>query len=97
MADLSETTFAPHISSPQEEPASSGTFGIVVGVSPFAYTAPYRMAVIVSGGAVSLMSYGRGASTATLGLTNGIIELNKGDVLNVTYAVTTPTMTGIPR
>ncbi len=97
MADLSgEATFAPGIQSVDNRKVGNPTFGITVGASPFTYTAPYPMAVVLSGGTVSLVSYRRGASLVALGLLAGIIELNTGDSLQVTY-LTAPTMTAIPR
>jgi hypothetical protein len=97
MADLSsESTFAPGIQSVDNRKVGNPTFGIAVGASPFTYTAPYPMAVVLSGGTVSLVSYRRGASLVALGLLSGIVELNTGDSLQVTY-LTTPTMTAIPR
>ncbi len=72
------------------------TFGITVGASPFTYTAPYSMAVAINGGTVSVISYGRGPSLTVLGLLGGLIELNPGDSVRVTY-VAAPTMTAIPR
>ncbi len=97
MADLSQDmTFAPGIQSVDNRSARNPTFGITVGASPFTYTAPYPMAVVLSGGTVSLVSYGRGGALVALGLLAGIVELNTGDSLRVTY-VTAPSMTAIPR
>lgn len=97
MPDLSqEATWAPGSASMQTSKNGSPTFGITVGASPFTYTAPYPLAVVISGGTVSLVSYGRGASLVALGLLQGVVELNTGDSVRVTY-VTAPTITAIPR
>lgn len=69
---------------------------ISVGASPFTYTAPSDGLVIVSGGTVSLVQYGRGASTTALGLLGGIIPVLKGDTVTVTWAISAPTMTFMP-
>lgn len=77
--------------------ASSGVFNIPVGSSPFMYTAPFRMAVAISGGNVSLVTYGRAGLAIPTGLTGGLIELNAGDTVTVVWLGLRPTMTGIPR
>jgi len=98
MADLSqEPTFAPGIQSIDNRRIGNPTFGIAVGASPFTYTAPYPMAVIVSGGTVSLLTYRRAGVNVSLGLVAGIVELDTGDGITVTWAVSAPTMTAIPR
>lgn len=94
MADLSqEMTVCPM---PGNRQAGNPTFGIAVGASPFTYIAPYAMAIAITGGTVSLISYGRGATLTALGILAGLIELNAGDSVRVTY-LTLPTMTAIPR
>lgn len=99
MADLSnDVTFAPGQPSPLPTSQSGAPpFGITVGASPFVYVAPYAMAIIVAGGSVSVLTYSRGGVSAALGLLGGSIELSAGDSLTVTWLVTKPTMTGIPR
>lgn len=95
MADLSgESTFAIGMQSRRD---GNPTFGIPVGGSPFTYAAPYPMAVAVSGGAVSLIQYRRGGALTAIGMVAGLIELNAGDSVVVTWAITPPSMTAIPR
>ncbi len=72
----------------------SPEISITVGASPYAYTAPDRGAVIVSGGTVSAISMKRINSHAT-GITAGVIPVGRGDILTVTYSVA-PTMTFMP-
>lgn len=95
MADLSGEMTVAHVVVNNRQ-VGNPTFGIAVGASPFTYTAPYPMAVAISGGTVSLVNYGRGGTLTALGLVNGLIELNTGDSVRVTY-LTVPTMTAIPR
>lgn len=99
MADLSnEYTFAPGMQSVSDNrKAGNPTFAIAVGASPYTYTAPYPMAVAVTGGTVSLLTYKRGGVSVGLGITGGLIELNTGDSLTTTWAVSAPTLTAIPR
>lgn len=63
--------------------------------SAFSYTAPADGLVVVSGGTVTLIEYGRSASFYLLGLIAGSFAISRGDVIRVTYAVA-PTMTFIP-
>ena len=96
--DLSgEATFAPGVQSITNRQTGNPTFGVTVGNSPFTWTAPYPVAAVVSGGSVSIVSYTRGLSVLPLGITQGIIELNTGDSLTITWLVTKPTLTIIPR
>ena len=98
MPDLSqESTFAPGMQSVDNRRVGNPTFGIAVGASPFTYTAPYAMAVAITGGAVSLITYKRGATVVSLSLLSGLAELSQGDAITVTWAVSAPTMTAIPR
>lgn len=96
MADLSvESTNQPMIAA-DNRTSGNPTFSIAVGASPFTYIAPYGMAVAVSGGSVSLVQYGRGGTLVGLSLLGGLLELNAGDSLRITY-LTAPTLTAIPR
>lgn len=90
-----ETTVTPMPAQPK--PAPTTPFGITVGASPFTYTAPTDMDVVISGGAVSLVTFTRSVSAVALGLTSGIVHLNPGDKLTITWLVTKPSVTGIPR
>ena len=70
--------------------------GVVVGASPFAYVAPVRGSVIVSGGTVSLIRFSRdGSSFYDVGATSGMFPLNAADRLEITYSVA-PTVTFVP-
>lgn len=73
------------------------TFGVVVGASPFTYMATLQCAAVVSGGSVSVISYTRGGTVTALGLLNGIVELNVGDSITITWLITKPILTIIPR
>lgn len=91
---LSEMTMASSL----QDGGVQSTNSITVGASPFTYTATYRQAVHVVGGTVSVLSYGRGATSLLLGVVAAgeIVEMNAGDTLKATYTLT-PTMTLIPR
>jgi hypothetical protein len=69
---------------------------VTVGASPFTYTATSDGNLIVTGGAVSLIEYGRGGIFTDIGLTSGIVPLFNGDSVRVTHAGA-PTMTFIRR
>lgn len=62
--------------------------------SPFAFTAPSKGFMIVSGGTVSAVQLTRTVTTLT-GQTSGIFPLSQGDVLTVTYSGL-PTLTFFP-
>jgi hypothetical protein len=64
--------------------------------SPYVFTAPSNGLVVISGGTVSVVQYGRGASVVALGLTSGVVPVSQGDTITVTWAVTAPTVTFIP-
>jgi hypothetical protein len=78
--------------------AKGATASISVTASPFTYqnTGTYDIDVIVSGGTVSDISFKRGSSTQSIGLTSGMFRLNNNDSLIVTYTVA-PTMVSVPR
>jgi hypothetical protein len=64
--------------------------------SPFAYTAPANGSLIINGGTVSAITLTRPGDTAvTLGQTGGLVSVQAGDVVTVTYSVA-PTMTFLP-
>lgn len=69
---------------------------IAVGVSPFSYTAPQAGVVLISGGTVSAIAYGRGGVFTNIGTTAGPVPISQGDVVRVTYTVL-PTMTFVRR
>lgn len=69
---------------------------VTPAASPFVYTAPANGIAVVSGGAVSVVQYGRGSTLTALGLTSGVVPMSQGDTLTVTWAVSAPTITFIP-
>lgn len=77
-------------------PSFNAPAAITVGASVFSYKAPDAGIVIVTGGTVSVIEYGRGGVFTTTGLTTGVVPVSKGDTVRVTYAVL-PTMTFIKR
>jgi hypothetical protein len=65
----------------------SGEMPATVTASPFAYTAPSKGFVIVSGGTVSAIMFSRTPGTFYLtGLTAGVFPMAQNDVLKVTYS-----------
>lgn len=59
----------------------------VVGSSPFTYASARRQVVVISGGTVSTIEFGRDVTTYDTGLTAGMFTLETGDYLIITYAV----------
>lgn len=68
---------------------------VTVGGSPYTYTAPSNGMLVIAGGTVSLVQYGRAGTLTTLGLVSGLIPMRVGDTVKTTYAVA-PTMTFLP-
>jgi hypothetical protein len=68
---------------------------IVVGASPYTFTAPYNGCVVVSGGTVSLVQLGRAGVFLATGVTTGVFPVSAGDQIKVTYTVA-PTMNFLP-
>jgi hypothetical protein len=68
---------------------------ITVGISPFAYLAPAKGFMIVSGGTVSAIQFTRAQTTLT-NQTSGIFPLSQGDTLTVTYSGL-PSMVWVPQ
>lgn len=68
---------------------------LVVGASPFTYTAVHIGALLVVGGTVTSIVLTRARVTLTTGLTAGFIPMSQGDQAVVTYTVL-PTMWYIP-
>lgn len=64
--------------------------------SPFDFLATGDGLVVVSGGTVSAISYGRNGTFTALGITAGLIPVKLGDVVRVTYTVA-PTVSFIPQ
>lgn len=69
---------------------------ITVGGSPFAYTAASDGVLVISGGTVLVVTYTRGGTAVVLGIVGGTVPVFKNDVVTVTWAISTPTMTLIP-
>ena len=69
---------------------------VSLGASPATWTASKPGTLIVSGGTVSLVEIGRGASFVVAGLIGGMIPVSAGDQVRVTYLVA-PTVTFLGR
>jgi hypothetical protein len=80
---------------PDPIPLSQPIVAIVVGASVFSYTAPFAGSVSVTGGTVSNISLTRTGTTVQTGLTAGVFQVSRYDILNVTYSGL-PTMNFIP-
>lgn len=63
--------------------------------SPFTYTVPRDGAVIISGGIVSLVEYGRNGAFTVCGLITGSVNVVRGDSVRITYVVA-PNATFLP-
>lgn len=77
------------------QPSQDAPVSIAVGASVFTYTAPETGAVIVNGGTVSLVEYGRNGTFISTG-TPAIFPVSRNDKVRVTYSVT-PAMTFVRR
>jgi hypothetical protein len=67
-----------------------------VGASPFAYTVPAYGNLVISSGTVSAVTITRaGQSAVNIGVVAGMVPVQAGDVVTVTYTVA-PVMTFIP-
>ena len=67
---------------------------VAVGPSPFAYQAPKKGFVIITGGTVSAVTFTR-VGTYSTGMVSGMFPVSLGDILTVTYSGT-PTITFVP-
>lgn len=67
---------------------------LLVGGTPFSFTAPHNGFVIVKGGTVLAITFTRCQVTLT-GQTSGIFPLYQGDTLTVSYSGL-PTMVFVP-
>ena len=63
--------------------------------SPYTYPAPRDGLLVITGGTVTLIEYGRTGTFTTLGITAGPVNVLAGDSVRVTYSVA-PTITMIP-
>lgn len=68
---------------------------VVVGASPFAYTASESGHLHVTGGTVSAITLTRAGTVLATGMTSGFIPVSLGDVVAVTYSVK-PTLNFVP-
>lgn len=75
---------------------SGGESPVTAGTSPFTYTAPQGGALIVQGGTVSLITFGRTTTNYPTGQTAGMFPLSKGDFLIIHYSAA-PTLTWVPQ
>lgn len=73
-------------------PASS----VTLTGSPFDYLATADGLVVVTGGVVSAINYGRNGTFTALGITAGLIPMKLGDVVRIAYSVA-PTVSFIPQ
>lgn len=64
--------------------------------SPFDYASTADGLVVVVGGVVSAIAYGRNGAYTTLGVTSGMVPVKAGDVVRITYTVA-PTVNFIPQ
>jgi hypothetical protein len=69
---------------------------VTVGASPFTYAAAADGILLISGGTVTLIEYGRGGVFTDTGVIAGAVPLFNGDSVRVTHAGA-PTMTFIRR
>ncbi len=60
---------------------------VTLGASPYNYTADSDGLVIVVGGTVSALAYGRNGAFTTLGIVAGLVPAKSGDVVRITYTV----------
>lgn len=70
---------------------------IAASSNPVVFTAPRDGSLSVQGGTVSLVSFSRGGTAITLGLTGGLIPMATGDKVSITWVLTAPTLNFIPR
>lgn len=68
-----------------------------VGASPYSYSNPVADGLlVVTGGTVSLIEYGRNGAFTPLGITAGLVPVKSGDVVRITHTVA-PTVAFIPQ
>lgn len=75
-----------------QQAQSAAAVAVTPGASPYTYTAGRSGLLVVSGGTVSLIEYGRAGAFVGAGLLAGVIPVVAGDAVKTTYAVA-PTMT----
>lgn len=77
-------------------PSNAAPSTVTLGASPFSYGVLNDGIVLISGGTVSLIEYGRGVVFTNIGEIAGAIPVFGGDTLRVTYTVL-PAMTFVRR
>lgn len=70
---------------------------VAASSNPVAFTAGADGSLSVQGGTVSLVSFSRGGTALTLGLTGGLIPMAAGDKVTITWVLAAPTLNFIPR
>jgi hypothetical protein len=70
-------------------------WSVIVGASPFVYTAQYNGILLITGGTVSAISLNRGAGFLSTGLTVGVIPVRQRDQVQITWSGV-PTVTFYP-
>lgn len=87
----------PHFGRIDMSPSTASTpTAMTVSGSPYVFTAPSDGLVVLSGGTVSLVQYGRGSTLTALGLVGGLIPVVKDDTVRITWAISAPSLTFIP-
>lgn len=76
--------------------SSDSASTVAAGASPFTYDVSASGILIVSGGTVSLIEYGRNGAFTSLGITSGPVPVLEGDQVRITYTVV-PTITLVPQ
>lgn len=69
---------------------------VTPGASPYSFTEFTDGLLVVRGGTVSLIEYGRRGAFTALGITAGLIPVTAGDVVRITHSAA-PTLTFIPQ
>lgn len=76
-------------------PLSMSAQTVTLTGSPFTYTAARNGMLFISGGLLSTVQYGRGASLNVLGINQNPIMIMAGDRVVISY-LTAPTITFLP-
>lgn len=86
----------PHIGEKAEFVVSPGVAeAVTAGASPFNYVATRNGVLLMSGGTVSLVQYGRAGAMYGLGMVAGPVQLRSGDIARITY-LAAPSLTFLP-
>jgi hypothetical protein len=76
---------AQDVSLPDPPPQAQPAVTIVVGASPFTYTASFNGSVAISGGTVSLIQLIRQTTTVATGVIAGLIPVSRLDQIKITH------------